>query len=199
MKTIPEVVTDKIPSYLSVQDRKRLATVNKHYADRVGRMLAIKKMPIHEKLAALELHSNRALFDREELMNMMRDIRNDTLLLHFMRDLPRGGWLVKELETLYEERIATRNYRKDIKRLLIEHYLQYLLDLYPFSRIERLINNIESREVLSRLMTIYIRLRQQHPEIRELSNTTLQKILPKVDPPTHQLLLQAKKNKDPTA
>jgi hypothetical protein len=193
MKTIPEVVTDKIPSYLSVQDRKRLATVNKHYADRVGRMLAIKKMPVHEKLAALELSTNRALFDREELMNMMREIRNDTLLLHFMRDLPRGGWLVKELEEMYEERIATRNYRKDIKRLLIEHYLQYLLDLYPFSRIERLINNIESREVLSRLMTIFLRLRQQHPEIRELSNTTLQKILPKVDLPTHQLLLQAKK------
>jgi hypothetical protein len=158
MKTIPEELSNNMIHYLSVQDKKRWASTSRKEADRIGKMLAIPNMPVHEKLAALELPTNRALFEKEELLAMLEKVHNNTLLIHFMRDLPAGGWLVKDLEELIETRIATLNYQRNIKVLIIDHYIHYLQERRPFSRILRLLETIQSREVLSRMVSFLLRL-----------------------------------------
>jgi hypothetical protein len=99
-----------------------------------------------------------------------------------MRDLPTGGWLVKELEELIETRIATLNYQRNIKLLLIDHYIHYLQERRPFSRILRLLETIRSREVLSRMVAFLLRLPIDIPV------ATMNNLKTRVDVPIRELL-----------
>lgn len=180
--SLPDELSNTMIHYLSIQDKKRWASTSRKEADRIGRMLAIPNMPVHEKLAALELPANRALFEKEELLAMLEKVHNNTLLIHFMRDLPTGGWLVRDLEELIETRIATLNYQRNIKVLLIDHYIHYLQERRPFSRILRLLETIRSREVLSRLVAFLLRLPIDIPV------ATMNNLKTRVDVPIRELL-----------
>jgi len=180
--SLPDELSNTMIHYLSIQDKKRWASTSRKEADRIGRILAIPKMPVHEKLAALELPANRALFEKEELLAMLEKVHNNTLLIHFMRDLPTGGWLVRDLEELIETRIATLNYQRNIKVLLIDHYIHYLQERRPFSRILRLLETIRSREVLSRMVAFLLRLSIKLPL------TTIDNLKTRVDVQTLEML-----------
>lgn len=152
MDSLPEQVRTRLPKFLTENEKKTWAMTSRRQADRVGKMLAIPRMPVHERLAALTLPTNRALFEKEELMAMMDKVHNNALLIRFLSDLPPSGWLVKDLEDLIEKRIATLSYQRNIKQLLLAQYIDYLRERRPFSRILRLLEKIRSREILSRLV-----------------------------------------------
>lgn len=170
MQRVPvQVKRQSIVSFLNPKQRAALSVTSKRQAAWLHPILAFMNKPLSQKISYIKT---------TESVNIPDDIIMETLATHhdpivmtsLLSSLPDNRPLKEKIRKLVQDRIRDRNYRKLIKKTIIQLYFQYLIQNGKIKTIPRFIHTIDSPQVKSIAIVEYIHLAKS-----QLSTNTIKK------------------------
>lgn len=172
MQTIPtDVKRETIISFLKPTQRVSLALTNKKEFKWMRPILQFMNMSFDEKIVYLKT-TPQLKIPNDIIMEAVEAQHNPQILISLLRDLP-NTILKKKVRQLIEDRIRDRNYRKFIKKTLLQMYLQHLVE--EGKSVSKFINTIQSPQVRSFAIEQYVLMHK-----KEISPATLKKWVEKI-------------------
>lgn len=181
METAPtQVKKQKLVLYLTPSQRAALALTSKKELHWLQPILNFTRMSFNEKVHYLKTSPQIHVVD-EVVLEELGKSHDMVALISLLTELPeRNRSLKKGLRKLVEDRLRDRQYKKLIKKTLLQMYFQHLLT--ENKSIPRFIDTIQSPEVRSLAIEQYLLLKRQ-----DLSPRTIQKWVHNIqDPLTHR-------------
>lgn len=179
MQTVPtQLKKQRISVYLKPTQRISLALTSKKEYQWLRPIIAFMNMPIREKITFLKTSPQASHIMDEIVMEYLSKEHDPIVLVSLLKDLTeeKHKSLKQKIRKLLEERIRDRNYRKMLKPVLIELYLEYLW--YEKRSIPRFISTIQNPHVKSMVIEKYIQLTNKNK--KELSPATLRRWIEKM-------------------
>lgn len=169
MENVPtQTKKQSMLSFLKPNQRVALALTNKKQSEWIRPILEFMRKPFSQKVIYIKTTGGVRIPD-DIVMEALVEYHDPIDMIAIHSGLPNGS-LKDKVRKLMEDRIKNRDYRKLIKKTIIQLYFQYLVQIGKTKTIPRFIHTIKSPQVKSTAIVEYINLTKN-----ELSPSTLRK------------------------